>query len=287
MFKKASDNFVIIGTARSKTNLLVSYLNQHDKILCHGELFNKKRIVYTNYPKEIFDRKLTFIVDKKFRDQRPFKYTDEVFAYQKSLEDQIVGFKLLFAQRDELIPYLGKNSYIKKIIPIRNFLFTYSSMVFAQQTQQWFLLKGQERKEHKIVLSPKEFLRNYLWNFNLYITLLKQLQQAGHRYFLLFAEDFPSQSTLADIFTFLEVGMPESLLKEKLIQQNSSNIYERLENAQEIQTLFSGTMMEPFLEADKVPDREFWMRDSLDEKWIKNTRKGIQNLLYQWERYSN
>ena len=281
----AKDNFVIIGTARSKTTLLVSYLQQHPEIFCHGELFNQRNIIHFGFPKALEDKRLSFIQDKQLRDEKPIIYIQKVYAHQRKLKGQIIGFKLLFAQQDAMIDYLLTQKRIKKIIPIRNFLFTYTSMLFAQKTDQWRRQQGGERIVEKITLPPKTFLRNYQWNFLTYVKILQQLQQTRQAYHLLFAEDFPSPTALDDLFAFLEVTVPFESLKEKLSRQNSSNIFDRLENAEEIQTLFTGTILESFLAADKVPDREFWIKKTLDQDWIDETQSGIQALLKNWDHF--
>jgi len=278
------ENFVIIGCPRTKSNLMVNYLRQHSEIYCHGELFNPNGIIYfEKHTNRVLSPEEEFIKDINFQQSNPSAYIDQVFGYQKYIDGKIVGFKILFGQSPDAIQYLVKQKEIKKIILIRNFLFTYTSHNIARLTKQWNLKQSENRMEQKINLDPIHFLAYYEKIFNQYIGMIQSLQKSGQEYLLSFAEDFPSPTSLARIFNFLTLSMPQQELKEWLRRQNSPFLHDRIENAEEIQSLFSDTFLAPFWEQDKVVDRKFWEQNPLDERWIQEIRDGIFKLQRQWK----
>ncbi len=279
IYPKKRDNFVVIGLGRTKTNLLVSLLNQHPEIYCHGELFNPHFIGYRGNPKPITAPELQFIVDKEFQTSQPIQYIKQVFQDTKKERNQrIIGYKHLYEQQEIVRAYISSTKKIKKIIPVRNPLFTYTSWKIAEASEQWVLPKGVDKMDAKISLDPLSFLNNYRYQFKSLTGYIRELQLTRQKYHIVFSEDLPSWQAMEDIFDFLGVSTEKFPLKIRLQKQNSSHFYDRLLNPEEIQQLFSGTILETLSREDKVIDRDFWIKTPLDKNLIEQKLREILSL---------
>lgn len=273
-------NFVILTIARTKSNLLVSLLKQHPSIFCHGELFNPNGIFHYFFNEQIKDPKLSFILDKKLQEAKPIDYLKQVFDYQMFIQDQVVGFKYLFNKPNQIFSFLSGEYEIKKIILLRNFLYAFTSHLIAELTNKWTRSSWENSIHTKVDLNIFEFLGFFKYHFRNYTSLIQKLQQQGQPYHLLFADDLPDAKPLNEIYDFLEITrLPQSFeYQHHLHTQNPSNIFERLENPNEVKTFFEGTILEQLLVGDYIFDKTYWIENPLNQSWIDETLAKISHL---------
>ncbi|TVR76838.1 MAG: sulfotransferase [Chitinophagaceae bacterium] len=136
--------FVILGTARTGTTMLWSYLNSHPEILCLRGVYGSTNKInfgkfYEELPEEYRSEELV-----TFRNQKPIEFLEK-YVYKKYAKPlRAVGFKYFYdhnrhlADKNELIDYFKENSDIKFIHLKRdNLLATLFSYKRALAQQQW------------------------------------------------------------------------------------------------------------------------------------------------------
>jgi len=136
--------FVILGTARTGSTMLWSYLNSHRDILCLRGVYGSTGKInfgkfYGDLPEE--DQSLDLI---KLRNKRPVEFLDKYVWKEYSKPYKAVGFKYFydhdrhFTDKDELTDYFQVNTAIKFIHLKRdNLLATLFSYKRALAQQQW------------------------------------------------------------------------------------------------------------------------------------------------------
>lgn len=144
--------FVIFSAARSGTSLVVSTLNQHPDLLCHGEVF---------HPRPTWHLKGNLAeVDPATLDRSGMAFVDQVFSAAPGR--RAVGFKMWRNQAEGIADALLADESVAKIILDRpNLLACYSSTLLARETQVWNVGAGKavpdEIAEAQVAFEPRGF----------------------------------------------------------------------------------------------------------------------------------
>lgn len=215
--KEGSGKFVIISTARTGSNLLVSLLNSHPKISCHGEVFK----VYTN--KEALQSNW-----------------DAIFRNTKT-KKQCVGFKLFYEHplnsSNKFIWDLIENDHSIKIIHLKrnNLLKSYTSLQIAYKSDVW----AKKNDNQNILLEDKRVHINITECFNYFKETEKSIQNVKkkfvkHNYTEITYEDFilDKQNQMDKLFKWL--NLPSFKVSSNLKKQNKEPLKDLIINYKEL-----------------------------------------------------
>lgn len=136
--------FIILGTARTGSSMLWSYLNSHPDILCLRGVYGSTNKInfgkfYGELPEEYHSSKLI-----KLRNERPIEFLEKYVWKEYSKPFKAVGFKYFYdhdrhlSNKEEVISYFKTNRAIKFLHLKRdNLLATLFSYKRALAQQQW------------------------------------------------------------------------------------------------------------------------------------------------------
>lgn len=136
--------FVILGTARTGSTMLWSYLNSHPDILCLRGVYGSTNKInfgkfYGELPEEYHSSELI-----KLRNEKPIEFLENYVWKEYSKPFKAVGFKYFYdhnrhlANKNEVINYFTENKAIKFLHLKRdNLLATLFSYKRALAQQQW------------------------------------------------------------------------------------------------------------------------------------------------------
>lgn len=136
--------FIILGTARTGSTMLWSFLNSHPDILCLRGVYGSTNKInfgkfYGELPEEYHSSELV-----KLRNQRPIEFLENYVWKEYSKPFKAVGFKYFYdhgrhlLNKDEVINYFLANGAIKFLHLKRdNLLATMFSYKRALAQQQW------------------------------------------------------------------------------------------------------------------------------------------------------
>jgi hypothetical protein len=257
--------FVIIGYPRTKSTHLVRLLNQHPEISCEPEIFWEGYLDRKKYQElsllEKKDKPSFSLEDLiELRVKEPVKFVElvyKVIGYEK----QVVGFKLFPHHNIAAFHYIINNKEIAKISLVRNFLFTYVSVLQGRKTDQWNL-----KDKKRGITSPKvEFNKEEFSQYvNNKVAELKymywELKRTGQEFFLCFADDIGKEKWWKDIYGFL--GISNMIQTESdMIKQNPNYLEERVANYQEMIQQLNNTQYAQLLYGDFFPNRQSFLED--------------------------
>ena len=136
--------FIILGTARTGSTMLWSYLNSHPDILCLRGVYGSTSKInfgkfYGELPEEYHSSELI-----KLRNERPIEFLENYVWKEYSKPFKAVGFKYFYdhdrhlSNKEEVISYFKTNRAVKFLHLKRdNLLATMFSYKRALAQQQW------------------------------------------------------------------------------------------------------------------------------------------------------
>ncbi len=136
--------FIILGTARTGSTMLWSYLNSHPDILCLRGVYGSTNKInfgkfYGELPEEYHSSELI-----KLRNERPIEFLENYVWKEYSKPFKAVGFKYFYdhdrhlSNKEEVISYFKTNRVIKFLhLKRENLLATLFSYKRALAQQQW------------------------------------------------------------------------------------------------------------------------------------------------------
>lgn len=211
---KAYDEFVIVSSGRSGSNLLVSLLNSHENVEAHGELF------------------------RFLNGDSSLKRWNEIFNY-KNKNIQTAGFKLFYyhpfdGENTDIWNILQSDKSIKIIHLIReNRIRVYVSLMVANKTGKWRNKSGKAKsiEDKRISLDADEFIK-WAEQKEKYETDTRK-KFKDHPFFEVSYENLVrNRETVFDnLLTFL--GVSKMKLHSALRKQNSEKLEDLIVNYDE------------------------------------------------------
>lgn len=225
---KESKKFVILATPRTGSNMLVSALNSHPQINCHGELFRKNISSQPIGSVKVINLVRKQFGDEKYRYNHPIEFLDDVIA--ASNNSAYTGFKLMLRQHRALVEELIKSDDYKKILLERsNLLAVYSSAKIAKITGQGDARRSATIRRAKIKFDVESFEKFCLRREKRYRNVKKLLNRAGQKFHKIEYNDLRTIKGLRKVLDFLEVDANEKLSIETR-KRNNDSIIERFSN---------------------------------------------------------
>jgi LPS sulfotransferase NodH len=221
---------VVIGMARSGTNLLVSLLNSHPEALFYGEIFHERSI-------RTFDREIELIEAsygqnaQAMRDRDPAGFLEIFFRYARQ-DRKILGFKIFANHFPEVQNQLIQDPACRVLLLERqNRLAAFSSAQIGQQTGVWHTT-GKAPETVKIDFSASEFSRFCKFTDRTYKDVRERLDRRGE-YLDLRYQDLLLDGTHVAIKRHLDIAEAPRL-SSPLTKQNPARPIDRFMNPDEV-----------------------------------------------------
>ncbi|MGH6841760.1 MAG: Stf0 family sulfotransferase [Methylocella sp.] len=242
--------FVIVGTARTGSTLLVNLLNAHSQVLAFGELFRSPEGIgwdvrpFLNYE----SAKLLALYRA---DPQRFLHTSVFRRWPQSYA--AVGFKLFYyhardAPYSVIWEYLAQNLdthilHIKR----RNILEQYLSLKLAHDTEVWSITEPAEREPMPICLNIEDCRKHFQW--------VRSLENdcetffARHKVKDIYYEDLAldSDAEMASVEKFL--GLNKEKLNTRMVRQRTLPLSHAIANYHELMRAFAKTEWADFFDA--------------------------------------
>lgn len=266
--------FVILGSARTGSNLLLSLLSAHPHIKTYGELFNLDMLPETSLI-EVLDDPVTYLRRRVYQDHKleiaavGFKmfYDHLTRAYFTKLVDISDAAPQLREKYNRFSSFIESN-YAWEILDERfrtawkflradqslavihlqrrNVLHTLISLKQAYMTSQWWSLKSGLQTTLPVYLDPGECCRYFQKLTN--SAAEADAAFAEHSKINVIYEDLidKQQDTLQRIFAFLKV--PYEPVTTRMKKQNLASPREIVANYEQLKSYFRNTRWDAFFE---------------------------------------
>jgi len=148
--------FVLLASQRTGSNMLVSVLDSHPQVRCHGELLRKRsktREGEVGVARLLADRRFH---DHSYRQRRPLRFVEAVFALDPGAP--VIGFKLMLSQSRKLRDRVIADTSVRKVLLFReNLLAAFSSTLIATVTGQGTARVGEPLQRARVPFSAADF----------------------------------------------------------------------------------------------------------------------------------
>jgi LPS sulfotransferase NodH len=266
--------FMVLGSARTGSNLLLSLLSAHSHVKTYGELFNLDMLPKASLA-EVLDDPVTYLRQKVYQDHKleitavGFKMfydhlTRDYFTKLVDVSDAAEPLKEKYNQFSNFIEsnyawetlderfrttweFLRADQSLAVIhLQRRNMLHTLISLKRAYMTSQWWSLKSGSQTIPAVHLEPEECCR--------YFEKLSSAAAeadaafAAHPKISVVHEDLieNQQDTMQRIFAFLSV--PYESVATRMKKQNLEPPREAIENYGQLKSYFRNTRWDVFFE---------------------------------------
>jgi LPS sulfotransferase NodH len=266
--------FMVLGSARTGSNLLLSLLSSHPHIKTYGELFNLDMLPKASLA-EVLDDPVTYLRQKVYQNHKAeisavgFKMfydhlTRDYFTKLVDMSDAAPQLQEKYTQFSSFIEsnyawevlderfrttweFLRADQSLAVIhLQRRNMLHTLISLKRAYMTSQWWSLKSEPQTISPVHIDPEECCRYF-----------EKLSSAAAEADAAFAEHPKinvihedlienQQGTMQRIFTFLKV--PYQLVATRMKKQNLESPQEAVANYAQLKGYFRNTRWDVFFE---------------------------------------
>lgn len=233
--------FIILGTARTGSTMLWSYLNSHPDILCLRGVYGSKNKInfgkfYGELPEEYHSSELI-----KLRNERPIEFLENYVWKEYAKPFKAVGFKYFYdhdrhlINKEEVLSYFKSNSAIKILHLKRdNLLATLFSYKRALTHQQWTYTKANFLTSITI-----QECNDY---FNQIIYYQKRLEELFSDRILQVSYDNLLQATEPTLLEVLDfIGVKAISLITETIKNRETKLADSILNYSELKTHFKST----------------------------------------------
>jgi hypothetical protein len=224
--------FVLLASMRTGSNLLNSYLNQYDGLVCHGEAFNP---TFVGLEPEYLAQLGMQRSDMKLRDADPLGFLDKIM----DVDAKAVGLHMFPGHNRQVLNLLLEDSSVKKLCLRRSHFQAFVSLQIAKKTDVWRVSQRYPTKElpldvRRMVFDPLEFekYRNQVEGF--WNGVQKVIHRPGQSFMPVWYSHLNNLKTINGIVEFL--GLPERKagLKRELEKQNPEPLKDIVENYNEM-----------------------------------------------------
>jgi 3,4-dihydroxy 2-butanone 4-phosphate synthase / GTP cyclohydrolase II len=236
--------FVVLAAPRTGSNWLCTLLDSHPEILCHHEIFNPERILYSLSCRGTLD-----LGTLEERDRDPLSLLDQV--WRADFGYRAVGFKLNRGQNEMVFRAVLADRDVRKILIRRdNRIKTYVSEMIAQRTGEWESYPGIElsRQKANVAVDLASLRRHIELNEGYYNGIYEALRATGQTWLDLSYEKLATEDERARLLRFLSVT-PDIRLREATRKQNPEDLRELIANFSELGAQLRGTELEAELTA--------------------------------------
>jgi 3,4-dihydroxy 2-butanone 4-phosphate synthase/GTP cyclohydrolase II len=242
------ERFVILTTPRTGSNWLCSLLGSHREVLCHHELFNPERIIYTRaWPGGALD-----LGTQEERDRDALGFLERV--WERRCGRRVVGFKLNRGQSEAVLQKVLADRSIRKIVlRRRNRVRTFVSEKLAQLTGEWESYPESARggRPVRLVVDVAELRAHAAENERYFGRLLLALRESGQDHLELTYEELCGAEERRRVLRFLGVATDRELVGETR-QQHAEPLRDLISNYDELAAALRGSDLEAELQAPSL-----------------------------------
>jgi LPS sulfotransferase NodH len=266
--------FMVLGSARTGSNLLLSLLSAHPYVKTYGELFNLdmlpetsllevlddpvaflRRRVYQNHKLEIAAIGFKMFYEHLTRDYfiKPVDVSDaapqlqEKYAQFSNFRESNYAWEILDERFRATWEFLRADQSLAVIhLQRRNMLHTLVSLKRAFVTSQWWSLRSGLQATPAVHLDPEECCRYFQKLSN--SAAEADAAFAEHPKINVIYEDLidEQQATLQRIFAFLKV--PYKSVTTRMKKQNLASLRETVDNYEQLKSYFRNSRWDVFFE---------------------------------------
>jgi LPS sulfotransferase NodH len=266
--------FMVLGSARTGSNLLLSLLSAHPYVKTYGELFNLdmlpetsllevlddpvaflRRRVYQNHKLEIAAIGFKMFYEHLTRDYfiKPVDVSDaapqlqEKYAQFSNFIESNYAWEILDERFRATWEFLRADQSLAVIhLQRRNMLHTLVSLKRAFVTSQWWSLRSGLQATPAVHLDPEECCRYFQKLSN--SAAEADAAFAEHPKINVIYEDLidEQQATLQRIFAFLKV--PYKSVTTRMKKQNLASLRETVDNYEQLKSYFRNSRWDVFFE---------------------------------------
>lgn len=220
--------FVLLASMRTGSNLLNSYLNQYDGIVCHGEAFNPSFVGLE--PKYLSLLGWTRS-DVTRRDADPIAFLDLI----SGVEAGAVGLHMFPGHDSIILDALLQDRSVRKLCLRRSIIHSFVSLQSARKTDVWRTTNRDFNKhmpveERRIVFVPDEFEKYRQKIDRFWHRVLTSLADTGQDFFPLWYRELGSVATINKAVEFIGLPAGRTQLADKIAKQNTEPLNELVEN---------------------------------------------------------
>jgi len=266
--------FVIVGDARTGSNLLWSALNSHPRVICFREVFHFAH-EFIDYAVPGFDDRATADVTLRREDAVRFLYERIFREFQPAIH--AVGFKFLYGHRwgfEPVVRALGEDRDIRVIhLRRRNIVRMFVSVRIAESTGRWLepVPVGGWRRALAVMrrpllgagrgVEPAPRPRLHVSAREIIAFEEQHRREAmkmdalirGHQVMTLLYEDMAHDRDMAFDSVQRFLGVRPRRLKVGLRRQNPEPLRELIANYDELAAELAGTPYAPLLDEGNYP----------------------------------
>ena len=224
MKKQPFNSFAMFGSMRSGSNLLETYLNQYDGLICHGELFHKSFIGKQGCQEYLK-------IDREKRDNNPQALLD---AIRKATPNKIAGFRIFQTHSPQVIETALQDPYCAKIILKRDPVASFVSLQIALKTNQWLISDPAHRREEQITFDLDDFAIYMKEREAFYGDIEKALALSEQPYFEIDYTMLNDVDTINRLAAFIGDRNAKPALEQKIKRQNPGPVSDKILNYEEI-----------------------------------------------------
>lgn len=259
MIDQPFTSFVMFGSMRSGSNLLESYLNQYERLVCHGELFQKTFI-------GSLGRTEFLGIDIPTRDENPQRLLEAVRA---ASPDKITGFRLFQEHNKQAIKAVLKDRRCAKIILTRDPVESFVSLQIARKTKQWMVSDIAHRKAAQIHFDLEEYAAYLEKRTAFYRMVAGALKQSGQPFFEIDYSMLNDVENINRLAAFIGDKKAKSWLTDSIKKQNPGALASKIINIEEVRTALDAPilhakqppLLSPILESDTDISRVYYCRN--------------------------
>jgi len=222
--------FVLLASPRTGSNLLNSNLNQYNKILLHGEVFNP---AFVGLHKEYFEKLNIKRNEIEKRDNNSLEFMNRIYSDK---DYKAIGFHLFPGHSEKVLINILNDKSIKKIGLRRSLIPSYISLCEAIQTDVWLINKNAKpnaeklKRKTKIIFEEEKFLvykrsLDQFWN-----QVIKSLKETDQEMFPIWYSQIKNVDKLNDIAGHIGINQKKEKFNIKLKKQSKGSLTERVEN---------------------------------------------------------
>lgn len=230
-------HFVIYGSMRTGSSLLVSLLNQLPGVVCHGEVFNPNFVgLHPTYAR-------TFRIPREATAKRDLD-TDALYELllHASPDTRMVGFKIFPGHDRNILERTLTDTRVRKIILRRDIVESFVSLCQAEKNKVWLISSTDKELEHEkrrrasrpVLFEATRFLKYKKTVDAFHKHVDQKLAKNRHEVLRLEYEDLLANDASTQISTFLGLSAPRPIASSPLTKINSLPVHQRVTNPSEM-----------------------------------------------------
>lgn len=224
--------FVLLASMRTGSNLLNSYLNQYDGVICHGEAFNPSFVGLEPKYLSLLGWART---DVARRDADPHAFLDLI----SGLDAAAVGLHMFPGHNPAILDLLLQDSSVRKLCLRRSIIHSFVSLQSARKTDVWRttnrdFTKHMPLEERRIKFVPHEFEKYRRKIDGFWYKIFPFLAETGQDFFPLWYRELGSVATINKAVEFIGLSENRTELTDKIAKQNPEPLSDLVENWSEM-----------------------------------------------------